>query len=227
MGSRRTPRKVGTVINWGCSEIPGIMPGSNIINFPTAVELAVDKLATFRVLQRAGMPVLEFTEDSSVAKKWHLAGKTVYGRELTRASAGRGIHLFLGDEQQKEIPRLPLYTKFWKCDREQRVHVFRDKIIDFSEKRRIKVDNPPKNRFWVRTHANGWIYAREDAQLHDKVKDACILAVRAVGLDFGAVDVRVLDNGDCRILEINSAPGLAGTTLVNYHQTFWRVVNGR
>lgn len=227
VGTKRVPL-VTNLINWGCSEIPGIREGTNVLNEPSAVKAAVDKLTTFATLKAENIPVVEFTDSPIEALKWLQGGTTVYGRKLTRGSGGEGIHLFHPiDPIPKELPKYPLYTKFWKSEREFRAHVFQSEVIDFAEKRRLRVDNPPKDRYWIRTRENGWIYARTDAQLPDKVKTHCVAAVRALDLDFGAVDVRVRNNGECRILEINSAPGLEGQTLTSYHQAFWRYINGR
>jgi glutathione synthase/RimK-type ligase-like ATP-grasp enzyme len=58
---------------------------------------------------------------------------------------------------------------------------------------------------------------------HDKVKplseaakEASIRAVAALGLDFGGVDILVKKDGSCAVLEVNSAPGIEGTTLDKY-----------
>lgn len=219
VGRRRTPRS-SILINWGCSDIPDVGHLVQVINDPDAVTNSVDKVTCLEILKNSGVPTVEFTKSQEEAKKWLKSGKTVYGRELTRASAGRGIHLFLSENPEVKIPKLPLYTKFFKCDRELRVHVAFRKVIDFSEKRRVRMKNPPENRFWVRTHRNGWIYAREGAQLHENVKRIAVEAIQAVGLDFGAVDIRALRNGTCAVLEINTAPGLTGQTLDSYTTAF-------
>jgi glutathione synthase/RimK-type ligase-like ATP-grasp enzyme len=197
-------------------------PGIVILNQPDAVRRAVDKKSTFQTLNQANIPVVDFTDDRAVALGWLREGNTVFGREFTRSSGGAGIHLFKAENSAdlKELPRFPLFTKFWKCDSELRIHVFRNKIIDFSEKRKRRMENPPENRYWIRTHNNGWIFARSEIKLDPRVAKVAVDAVHQLGLDFGAVDVRVRKNGECRILEINSAPGIEATTQDRYVETF-------
>jgi hypothetical protein len=167
------------------------------------------------------VPTVDFTTDRRDAEKWLADGSTVYGRTLLRSSAGAGINLYIAKEGKKQVAPAPLYTRFYKCDREVRVHVVRDQVVDFAEKRKQGgVENPSPERYWIRTHGNGWIYAREGAELHQQHKDAALLSVRALGLDFGAVDMRVRRDGTCAVLEVNSAPGITATTLNNYERAF-------
>ena len=49
----------------------------------------------------------------------------------------------------------------------------------------------------------------------DHVRAQSVAAVRSLGLDFGAVDVVERQN-KAYVLEVNTAPGLVGTTLEKY-----------
>lgn len=60
-----------------------------------------------------------------------------------------------------------------------------------------------------------WIFENQGLKIPDSAKELAIGVVGAVGLDFGAVDI-VLHNNVPKVLEINSAPGMEGTTLERY-----------
>lgn len=63
----------------------------------------------------------------------------------------------------------------------------------------------------VRSNRLGWKFSRVKS-LRKDIADEAIKAVKAVGLDFGAVDCCVDVNGKVFILEVNSGPGLEETT---------------
>ena len=46
--------------------------------------------------------------------------------------------------------------------------------------------------------------------------------MRALGLDFGAVDIVINRDNQPVILEVNAAPGIQGTTLENYKKAVQR-----
>jgi hypothetical protein len=59
------------------------------------------------------------------------------------------------------------------------------------------------------------VFSRTGIREIPEVTQLAIKAVQALGLDFGAVDV-VFADGKASVLEVNSAPGLKGQTLVSY-----------
>lgn len=72
--------------------------------------------------------------------------------------------------------------------------------------------------YQVRNHANGWIYARDAIdEPNAMVLEQAKLAITALGLDFGAVDIIWNQHRQMAyVLEVNTAPGLEGTTLIKY-----------
>lgn len=70
----------------------------------------------------------------------------------------------------------------------------------------------------LKSHAEGWVFKAVAAKdLATKtigdLSSAAVAAVKAVGLDFGAVDCGVTDDGKVVVLEVNSGPSLEGTSL--------------
>lgn len=206
-------------INWGMPDLP--LVDVPIINRPESVMHAANKLLAFAALQEAGVRTVPWTTEQDVALAWHNEGKTIYARTFTRGHGGRGIVVVRPDDPAVNIPEARLYTRFVKPDYEARVHVGDRLIIDTAQKKRRKMENPPPLRYWIRNYQNGWVFTRKDVDLPEVVTEAAISAVAALALDFGAVDV-IVHNGRPYILEVNTAPGLQGTTLQRYAHYFTR-----
>jgi len=73
----------------------------------------------------------------------------------------------------------------------------------------------------VRSNRRGWKFSGVTLNnLSARLKDAAIRSVKVMGLDFGAVDCAVLNDGGASIIEINSGPGLQMTALERYVEAF-------
>ena len=220
---RYYPRKGDLVVNWGCPNLPtwwGHRAADQTLNLPQFVRNASNKYATFDILQRAGDPVVPFTNDPEEARRWFqtpLYGRklnAVLCRTLTRANSGRGIVLAKTPE---EVVPAPLYTRYKPKSHEYRVHVMHDTVIDAQEKRRVNgfTETNGANPY-IRNHPNGWVFCRENLELPEDVEIASIEAVAHLNLHFGAVDIGYHPEFGVSIYEINTAPGIEGQTLVNY-----------
>lgn len=198
-----------------------------LLNNPRSVINAVDKLRTLTVLQAAEIPCLTFTADPAVARTWLPEGRSVVCRLTTTGHGGQGIDILKwGDWKAAGKPAVPafpdgvkLFTKYFPKQEEVRVHVFRGEVIDYSKKMRARGDEPNDIQKYVRSHANGWIFGREGVVRNEAACAAGIAAVKALGLDFGAVDIGIGKDG-VAVFEVNSAPGMEGTTLAAYAAAF-------
>jgi glutathione synthase/RimK-type ligase-like ATP-grasp enzyme len=203
------------IINWGRSERRF---NGEYINNPEAVAVASNKLESAKCLGAAGVTQPDYTEDRAVAQQWLDDGHSVVARKLLRANSGRGIVL-VSPEDDEGLPTAPLYTKYIAKTTEFRLHVFNGTVIDAQEKRRNR-DVPDEKVDWqLRNHSAGFVFCRDDVQVPDCCTSAAVAAVTALGLDFGAVDVGYNAKRDkCRVYEVNTAPGLEGTTLERYYE---------
>jgi hypothetical protein len=99
---------------------------------------------------------------------------------------------------------------------EFRVHVFRTKkdnmrILRVAKRVPARDDHHP----WVRSHRLGWKLSYVGGASEPCIQ-AARAAMRALHLDFGAVDLGVRpDNSPC-VLEVNTCPGIEGGTLELY-----------
>lgn len=175
--------------------------------------IAQNKLTTFQALQEAGVTTVPWTSDRDVASQWT---GMVMARHTLTGHSGQGIETYDVEANPfQHFPDAPLYTKYIKKTYECRVHVFGERVIDAQIKRKVR--DAEENNALVRNIYTGWVYCREDFILPDAARDIAIAATRAVGLDFGAVDLIYNQHYDqFYVLEVNTCPGLTGQTLTNY-----------
>jgi len=203
------------VINWGRSERRF---NGEYINIPESVVNASDKLLASKILGANKVPQPEYTTDRAIAEQWASEGTTVVCRKLLRASCGRGIVLAV---EAKDIVNAPLYTKYVKKADEYRVHVAFGEVIDVQQKKRRLGVPDDKVNWQIRNAANGWVFTRDGVSAPDCVKTAAVSAVNALGLDFGAVDIGYnVKAARPVVYEVNTAPGLEGSTLDTYFEAF-------
>jgi len=144
----------------------------------------------------------------------------VYCRTLSRASQGRGIVVA---KTRDELVNAPLYTRGIECKREYRIHMFKGEMIDLVAKcipSRIDDLGSAEPNDLIRNHHFGWVFARDAVTIPDEIigqlKEIGSATMSALGLDFGAIDVvRDFDN-NIYVLEVNTAPGMEGTTISRY-----------
>lgn len=121
-------------------------------------------------------------------------------------------------KNENEVVAAPLYTKYKRKDKEYRVHVFKGEIIDTQEKRRVgKSHRPATYNEYIRNHSTGWVFCRGGLRIPIGLHELALSAITALELDFGAVDI--IHNSKHQksyVLEVNTAPGLEGTTLTKY-----------
>lgn len=109
-----------------------------------------------------------------------------------------------------------------------------EKITDYAQKNNVNVNADTMNYVLgiiygeqqlpdrvVRSNHRGWKFSNVRLNtLNNDLKAAAVRAVKAIGLTFGAVDCCVDSAGHVYIIEVNSAPGLQGTTLEKYIEAF-------
>lgn len=116
-------------------------------------------------------------------------------------------------------------TEYFKAKDEFRVHVICGSVV-FCQRKALRTDDdrPEEPNFYIRNHSNGFIFQQNNIEVPEMVKQESIKAVNALGLDFGAVDIRFKrsrSQGDsCKVLEVNTAPSLTGNTLKAYTDVF-------
>ena len=214
-------------INWGCS-------GQWAFDSPVDKSdnrLAANKLRTFKAIQAWNdvaddnpINIPEWTDNWTTAYNWFQDGALVVGRLTLVGHSGAGICLYHEDDVQGDAAFDPehlckLYTKYKKKKNEYRVHVFNGEVIDITQKKKRKDAEFVDTK--IRNHKNGWVYVRQDVIVPDDLEEQALRAIEALGLKFGAVDLIWNEyENKSYVLEVNTAPGLVGTTLMKYVEAF-------
>lgn len=220
-----------TVINWGSTEVPMEVRKSRVLNPPNAIRVASNKLSFFQAMTRAnaGKIIPPYTTESKTAMEWIARGDTLCARTILNGHSAAGL-VVLDRNNPREFTKAPLYTKYIFKDEEYRVHIAMGEVIDIQRKvlRKEVADEHRAGRreinWKVRNLDNGFIYQKNNIHPHGSVIQVAQEAMRHTGLDFGAVDV-IWSRKENRsyVLEINTAPGLAGTTVDSYAEVFRRL----
>lgn len=218
VGHYYNAKRSDVIINWGNSAPPHFKWLNDDLNKPHAIALASNKINTFVELVCKGFDHLpKFTTELNDAIDWCNNGNVVYCRTTVTGHSGRGIVIA---SNSNELINAPLYTVKTKHRDEYRVHIFKGRAIDVQKKKRKLGFNGTSSN--IRNYTNGWIYARSDVAIPNMLCPIAIQAVNLLGLDFGAVDIghRIIDN-KFFVFEVNTAPGLEGTTLDKYAKAIY------
>lgn len=210
-----------TVINWGCTQLPEEVMKANVINSPEAVAIAANKKLFFDTV-KGSVNIPEYTDDKDVAFAWLKDGKTVLAREKLNGHSGDGIVVLTNEVEWDEYDhdKSKIYVKYIPKKDEYRIHVSNGEVIDMQRKA-IRRDTPAAHVNWkIRNHDNGFVFVREGVEPPQQVLEQAKLAVKATGLDFGAVDI-IWNNlqEKAYVLEINTAPGLEGQSVETYKKS--------
>lgn len=163
--------------------------------------------------QQISCPGFATTQEGARA----LGAKVLFARTLINSTNGRGIMEFGGDSG--EYPRAPLYTEYIPKKAEYRFHVFNGEVIDVQEKRKSRRMAPEDRNTRVRNVNNGYVYCRDNLNPPAGAAELAVQAVRACNYEYGAVDIIYNEKrNQCYVLEVNSRPGLMGTTLDKYSE---------
>lgn len=184
-------------------------PKRHVLVFP---ERGLNKIEQFQRFTQAGVQCPRFATSVQDAKG--LECKTLFARTLVNSTNGRGIIEFDGGSE--EYPRAPLYTEYIPKKAEYRVHVFKGEVIDIQQKKKRRgFENERDTR--IRNVANGYVYCRDGIVPPAGLGELAVKAVDALGYLYGAVDIVYNEKrNQCYVLEVNSRPGLMGSTQKAY-----------
>lgn len=111
-------------------------------------------------------------------------------------------------------PNAPEYfVKRENIVEEFRIHSFLGRSIRAGKKVAREGMTPHE---WIRSWDGGWKILYDGVSAKNKHREIARNAVKALGLDFGAVDIGVRADGSLIVLEVNRAPGIEGGTVNAY-----------
>lgn len=183
------------VINWGIS-------GSD--NRPTLNAKAngskyeqLKKLEAKGVLCPKSVSINQFYREGDL--EWPALART------DRHAGGTDIIVVRGYQGHKELPPgYAYYTELVPSDREFRVWIFRDRhLVTYEKIKKREAEQPG----FGRNYAQGYGFDRiENELVPDALKQIGRDAIRALELDFGAIDILLGTDGRYYVLEVNTAP---------------------
>lgn len=226
------PRK--TVINWGSSEVPREVAKCRVLNSPEKIARVSNKLRFFEshktLTEKHGTTarIPPWTTSWEEAKGWLEKGNMVCARAKLTGHSGEGLTI-MDPKDINTYVKAPLYTLYIKKRYEYRIHVVDGKVI-LVQRKGLHPDMDKDEVDWkIRNLQNGFIFVRnEDHTPNPDVLKQAIEAVKTYELDFGAVDiVHNEKSGLAYILEINTAPGLVGSTIDDYTNALRVYIKGR
>lgn len=220
-GSTFNPRLGDVIINWGNSQgypVPRVLniPVCHYLNRPEDLEGASNKLSFFETVKEKHPEIIPeyWTNPEEIPD----SAFPIVCRTLLNSHSGRGIVLA---NTRDELVGAPLYVKYLKKKEEYRVHCIANQLDGeaktFLVQRKARRNDCENPNWQVRNHANGFVFVRNDVNPPACVKEVALQAFLATGLDFGAVDVIWNEHTDkAHVLEVNTAPGLEGSTVTDY-----------
>ena len=162
----------------------------------------------------------------SKTEEYQLVGKQICGFQ------GHGMVLINNDEELKSFCKTHTSQNyfielFYNYGREYRLHATQSEV--FLSWRKLRT-NDAKERWFFNSHNCHWV--GEGNQLFNKPSnwkqlcDEAIKAIQAVGLDIGAVDIRVSsqDTRQFIVCEVNSAPALGEEGIEKYREQIRKVL---
>ena len=204
-------------INWAYS---GAGASSEVTyNKGGAITLSSDKARARTVLMEAGIKVPETYILGKVLdnKNYPLVART------RKHQAGQGFLVVNNDDELYDAIKAGFYyySKLYNKEREFRVHVAHGKVLVYQEKTPVS-ESSRDEVIW--NHANGE-FTFETVSWEDYDVLICkesVAAVKALGLDYGAVDIMTssTEENSVSITEVNTSPALSDYSGERYKKYF-------
>lgn len=204
-----TEQTPNTLIRWG-SRVEEWVDDvyEKVANPCSAIKLCSDKIVSSEAMDIAGVNVPEYSDDPYALIEQF--GYPLLGRKRQHAR-GTDIKLILQERDLRK--RCDYYTRYIPTKREFRIHVVGDKVIRIQGK---YLDYPEQAVSYMRNYATGYRFRKPRLRLKPDRLTMAVSAVKSLGLDFGAVDLLIGDDGLGYVLEVNTAPSCSPITMGAY-----------
>lgn len=203
------------------------------INSVQAVRNSASKLLMKKCFTQAGVKTADWYQGGEDLKTWATERYPIIAKPI-HGSRGNGICLIKTKEEltnwlNGHNPSHYVIEKYYNFTREYRLHVTKDGC--FYTCRKMLKSDIPENKRHIRNDSTCSWFLETNPQFNkpanwQKIIDECVKALKAVGLDIGAFDVRVQSEKDKKgnnrkecdfiIIESGSAPSFGDQTLEKY-----------
>lgn len=177
-------------------------------------------------------------------KKYHQGGKEFWTC-LTKVQIKRAIdqgaeyfqnYLSIVDEYRLHVFQGKVINMQKKTERKNMAGAFKEqhgtRIANIADKNKVNLDEQTMNYVLdnlgkreehpdqiIKSNTRGWKFSQIKTAKAE-LKEAAVNAVKAIGLDFGAVDCCIIEDGKPFIIEVNTGPGLQGSSFDAYVTAF-------
>jgi glutathione synthase/RimK-type ligase-like ATP-grasp enzyme len=221
------------LIRWGSRKNQFLDSHFNkVVNKAQAINLASNKLASLTVFQeweidssllKDNQCIDDFTIniphfDQDPEELIKRVGFPILGRKTYHA---RGTDIKLCLQRRDFRQKMDYYVQYIPTIREYRLHVVGDEVIRIQGK---FLDHPTHSLPWVRNYTTGYRFRGPRKKLRKNRLEMAVNAVKSLGLDFGAVDLIIADDGLGYVLEVNTAPSCSPLTATEYIMAIGRLI---
>lgn len=199
----------------------GMTPNRVQINLPEAIRNAADKKLMKECFTRDGVKTAPWNPTGPEGLEYPIVAKHRMG------SRGTGVYLLKDASEYLSFTQGRgggsnaqnyVYEQFKGYSREYRLHV--TEYGCFYSCRKMRTRNTVER--WKFSDNTVWLLESnpkfDRPSTWAQMEAECVKALKSCGLDFGACDVKVANDGRFFVIEINSAPGLEPHTLDAYQQ---------
>jgi glutathione synthase/RimK-type ligase-like ATP-grasp enzyme len=231
MGCKKNDPTANIWIRWGCTT--KISGEHDVINSRYAIMAASNKLQSLKIMTEAGVPTVRW-DDCMLGSYDEFAyayegSQTLYGRKFYHTK-GKDIVTFKNHDSLDQFEKFlqsDFYTVKEEIQREYRVHAIRGETmctLKYKVKGNGGLDPNPDNPDQCRNWDAGWWFTTVEGTA--ALKEIGRMAVKCLGLDFGAVDIIQNTKGEYHVLEVNTAPGLDNRRRTWYCEQFNKIIQG-
>lgn len=182
-----------------------------------------NKLDQYKLFSANSIACPEWTTEKTTAESWLANGDSVMARTILSGHSGAGIIALTPNDP---IVNAPVYTKYVKKQKEFRVHIAFDKVIDIQEKRKKSGEDVKPSM--IRNHQNGYVYCRENIIPPPQLEETAKNAAKLFSSHFSAVDLIWNEKFKLLlVLEVNTAPGLTETTALKYAEAIKQQISSK
>lgn len=190
-------------VNWGSHKAKKFGDKAKWLN----KSVVLNKLLHLKQMKAAGVSTVEFVVGPKPSSGvW-------YGRQLKHWD---------GSDLEQSLTSADFWVKHVEIKEEYRVHCFKGQILRASLKVPVEKWEWRGKTYEGKAHPKfkiGDFWGTSSYDYQKEIPKLCKVAaeaVKAVGYDFGGVDVCLLAGGDPVVLEVNSAPWLGGDAADKY-----------
>lgn len=223
-GGREVPadrNRLDYLIRWGSSQQVRRKP-RRVINKRNGILAVTDKFNSLRTFSDNHVPApraARLTEDIARTFRYPALARRINHQQ------GRDVMLCLQvkDGMRALRQELDYMVEYIPTKTEYRIHVIGNEMVRASQKL-LRNDRAEDYVPWMRNHDHGYIFGQVRGHVPAALVTGAIDAVHSVGLDFGAVDMIVADDGRWYILEVNTGPGLVASSMQMYGERLARMI---